>query len=80
MKPVAYKLEKFVVDIIKEGTINSRQAVLLMYFLNSALKKFPLDMTCNILHHLVGLLKNENCKNELATHIYTTIEVKYGIF
>jgi len=74
VKGTAKRIEKFVLENVKDGITNSRQCVLLMYFLSSSLKKFPLDMTCNILHQLMVLLKNENCSTELATHVYTTIE------
>lgn len=69
------RLQNHFLEFIKSSHLNPRNTVYALYFLNGALKHFPIRVASEIAHNLVTLLKLENINVELATHIYSAIEV-----
>jgi len=75
-----FLLQNYFLNYIKSSHQNPKQTIYILFFLNGALKSFPSRIGCDIAHNLVLALKNEEISIELATHIYSTIEVIYSKF
>lgn len=70
-----FYLQNYLLEYIKSSHLNPKSTLYILYFLNNSLKSFPLRIAGEITHHLLAALKVEGIDIDVATHIYSTIEV-----